>query len=80
MTMGSWPAWRPACSLPDGLLLACTNVAELPWRRFRDLVLAGLNAAGRTAEVIGVYHEPRLDFPVARGQEPYLKVVALRLA
>ena len=36
-----------------GLILACCNVAELPWRSFRDRVLAGLAAAGRAAQVAG---------------------------
>lgn len=64
---------------PAGLMLACCNVAELPWRAFRDRVLAGLAAAGRTAEIVGIHHEPTLDFPGAQGQEPYLKMVWLQL-
>ena len=64
----------------DGLLLACCNVAELPWKSFRERVLAGVAAAGRTAAVNGVYHEPALDFPAPRGQEPYLKMLLLRLS
>lgn len=64
---------------PEGLILACCNVAELPWRPFRERVLAGLAAAGRTAEVAGIHHEPVLDFPTAPGQEPYLKMLWLRL-
>ncbi len=63
---------------PAGLMLACCNVAELPWRAFRDRVLAGLAAAGRTAEIVGIHHEPTLDFPNAQGQEPYLKMVWLQ--
>ena len=62
----------------DGLLLACCNVAELPWRAFRDRVLKGVSDTGRSAEVIGVYHEPALDFPPAGG-EPYLKILAAQL-
>jgi 23S rRNA (cytosine1962-C5)-methyltransferase len=65
---------------PDGLLLACANVAEMPWRTFRDRVLAGLLEAGRAAEVLGVYHEPAVDFPTPAGQEPYLKMLLARLA
>lgn len=64
---------------PGGRLLACCNVAELPWRSFRERVLAGLAAAGRAATVQGVYHEPALDFPTPMGQEPYLKMVWLQL-
>ncbi len=64
---------------PGGLLLACCNVAELPWRAFRERVLAGIAKAGRRAEIIGVHHEPGLDFPTCPGQEPYLKMVWLQL-
>jgi 23S rRNA (cytosine1962-C5)-methyltransferase len=63
----------------DGHLLACCNVAELLWRSFRDRVLAGTAAAGRTAKVKGVYHEPAIDFPVPLGGEPYLKMVLLEV-
>lgn len=64
---------------PGGLLYACCNVAELPRRAFRERVLAGLAAAGRKGEITGVYHEPALDFPVPAGEEPYLKMLAVRL-
>ena len=64
---------------PGGLLLACCNVAELSWRSFRERVLAGLAAAGRTAEVKGVYHEPAIDFPAPMGGEPYLKMALLKV-
>ena len=64
---------------PDGLILACCNVAELPRRAFRERVLAGLAAAGRTAEIMGIHHEPALDFPAAPGQDPYLKMLWLQL-
>jgi 23S rRNA (cytosine1962-C5)-methyltransferase len=64
---------------PGGLLLACCNVAGLPWRSFRDRALAGIAAARRTATVEGVYHEPGLDYPSAPGAEPYLKMLAARL-
>lgn len=63
----------------DGLILACCNVAELPWRAFREQVVAGVAAAGRTAAVAGVYHEPAVDFPVALGNEPYLKLLLAQL-
>ncbi len=62
-----------------GMLLACCNVAELPRRAFRDRVLAGLAAAGRRAEIVGMYHEPAMDFPPPVGGSPYLKILALRL-
>jgi 23S rRNA (cytosine1962-C5)-methyltransferase len=64
---------------PGGLLLACCNVAELPWRAFRGRVLAGLAEAGRPAEVEGVYHEPAIDHPSPWGSERYLKMLAVRL-
>jgi 23S rRNA (cytosine1962-C5)-methyltransferase len=63
----------------EGLLLACCNLAELPWRAFRNRVLAGLAEAGRTAEIAGVYHEPAIDHPSPPGYEPYLKMLAVRL-
>jgi 23S rRNA (cytosine1962-C5)-methyltransferase len=63
----------------DALLLACCNVADLPWRAFRDRVLVGLAEAGRTAEVVGVYHEPVIDHPFPPSGEPYLKMLAVRL-
>jgi 23S rRNA (cytosine1962-C5)-methyltransferase len=68
------------CVSPDGLLLACCNVAELPWRKYRDQVLNGVKSADRTAEVAGVYHEPALDYPHSPPVEPYLKMLLLRLA
>ena len=63
---------------PGGRLLACSNLAELPWRAFRERVLAGVNAAGRPGEVAGVYHEPSLDFPAAG--ESYLKMALVQLS
>jgi len=65
---------------PGGSILACCNVAELPWKSFRERVLAGVTTAGRIAAVNGVYHEPALDFPAPRGQEPYLKMLLLRVS
>jgi 23S rRNA (cytosine1962-C5)-methyltransferase len=64
---------------PDGLLLACCNVAGLQWRTFRGRVLEGISEAGRTSEIAGIYHEPALDFPSPPGRDPYLKLLALRL-
>ena len=46
---GSLAALAAGVTAPGGLLLACANVAEWPWRAFRDRVLAGLAAAGRSA-------------------------------
>lgn len=68
------------CVAPGGRLLACCNVAELPWRSFRDRLLSSLADAGRPAKVGGVYHEPAIDFPAPPAREPYLKMVLLDLA
>ncbi len=76
---GELAALAARCVAPEGLLLACCNVAELPRRAFRERVLAGLVAAGRAAETAGVYHEPAVDFPAAAGREPYLKMMLVRL-
>jgi len=76
---GELVALAAGCTAADGLLLAGCNVVELPWRRFRDQVLAGLAAVGRAAEVAGVYHEPAVDFPSPAGAEPYLKMLLVRL-
>ncbi len=77
---GALAALAARVAEPDGLLLACTNVAEWPWRSFRDRVLQGITGAGRAATVVGVYHEPALDFPTAPGAAPYLKMLLCRLA
>ena len=63
---------------PGGQMLVCSNLAELPWRAFRERVLAGVSAAGRRGEVAGVYHEPALDFPTPG--EPYLKMALVQLS
>ncbi len=63
---------------PGGRLLACANLAELPWRAFRERVLAGVMAAGRRGEIAGVYHEPALDFPAVG--ETYLKMALVQLS
>jgi 23S rRNA (cytosine1962-C5)-methyltransferase len=64
---------------PGGSILACCNVAELPWKNFRERVLAGVAAAGRTPEVKGVYHEPPIDFPTPMRGEPYLKMALVEV-
>lgn len=63
---------------PGGQLLACANLADLPWRAFRERVLAGIAAAGRQGEIAGVYREPALDFPAAG--ESYLKMALAQLS
>jgi 23S rRNA (cytosine1962-C5)-methyltransferase len=64
---------------PGGSVLACCNVAELSWKSFRERVLAGMAAAGRTPEVRGVYHEPPIDFPTPMRGEPYLKMALVEV-
>lgn len=63
------------CVAPGGRLVACTNLAGFPHRAFRQAVLQGIQEAGRTAQVVGFYHEPALDFPRPGQEEGYLKVL-----
>lgn len=77
---GDLAALAAQVTAPDGLILACCNVAEWPRRMFRDRVLAGVAQAGRAAEVAGVFHEPAIDFPVQPGMEPYLKMLLAHVA
>jgi 23S rRNA (cytosine1962-C5)-methyltransferase len=77
---GELAALAAGVAAPGGAILACCNVAELPWRSFRDRVLTGCAEIGRTARVAGVYHEPAVDFPSPRGHEPYLKMLLLQMA
>ncbi len=63
-----------------GLLVACCNVAALARRDFRRQVEEGITVAGRAAEVVGVFSEPAVDFPVPPGEAPYLKLLVMRLA
>lgn len=64
---------------PGGILLACSNLAGTPRRTFRRQVVEALAAVGRSAEVIGYYAAPALDFPTFAAEESYLKVLALKL-
>jgi 23S rRNA (cytosine1962-C5)-methyltransferase len=74
---GKLAALAAQCVAHDGLLLACCNVAELSWRRHREQVLDGVRSTGRATKVMGVYHEPALDFPRFSRSEPYLKMLLL---
>ncbi len=65
---------------PAGLLVACCNVADLSLTSFRNRVVAGLDAAWRAAEIVGVYQAPALDFPTSPNRESHLKVLVARLA
>jgi 23S rRNA (cytosine1962-C5)-methyltransferase len=59
---------------PGGWLLACANTRSLSTRSFVAQLRAGLDEAGaRRARLEPVEHEPALDFPVAAGEQPYLK-------
>jgi 23S rRNA (cytosine1962-C5)-methyltransferase len=64
---------------PDGMLLAATNHAGTSDERFEAWVHNGLSMAERDGQVIRRWHEPEVDFPLARGGKPYLKVRALVL-
>jgi 23S rRNA (cytosine1962-C5)-methyltransferase len=62
---------------PGGWLIACANAAELSLPSFKTKVRAGLK--DMPARLVHVWHEPELDFPVARGEKPYLKIGVVRV-
>jgi 23S rRNA (cytosine1962-C5)-methyltransferase len=65
---------------PGGWLLACANLHSLPARSFLAQLRAGLDAAGREGAQLGpLRHEPALDFPVAAGERPYLKLCRVQM-
>jgi 23S rRNA (cytosine1962-C5)-methyltransferase len=64
---------------PGGILLAATNHAGLSASRFDAGLARGITEAGRRARLLHRWHEPELDFPLAPGHHPYLKVRALIL-
>ena len=64
---------------PGGILLAATNHAGIAGTRFDAVLARGLAEANRQARLLRRWHEPGLDFPVAPGDHPYLKVRALIL-
>lgn len=61
---------------PGGWLVACANSAELALPAFHKQLRAGVT--GHPARIARTTHEPELDFPVARGENPYLKVAFVR--
>ena len=61
---------------PGGTLIACTNHWELSLTAFLAKLRSGL--AGFPAKIVRTVHEPAVDFPVAPGAQPYLKVVIVR--
>jgi 23S rRNA (cytosine1962-C5)-methyltransferase len=65
---------------PGGILLAATNHAGISGTRFDALLARGVAEANRSARLLESWHEPALDFPIARGERPYLKVRALCLS
>jgi 23S rRNA (cytosine1962-C5)-methyltransferase len=62
---------------PGGYLIACTNYEQLLQRGFVSRVREGL--AEVKAKISETRHEPDLDFPVASGTQPYLKVCVARI-
>lgn len=60
---------------PGGRLVACANAHALPERAFLAQLRRGL--AGLPFRLGRVTHEPAVDFPVAAGEEPYLKVCVI---
>ena len=66
---------------PGGWLLACANTHSLSARAFAGQLRDGLDEAGAQEARLGpVEHEPALDFPVAAGEKPYLKLCRVELA
>jgi 23S rRNA (cytosine1962-C5)-methyltransferase len=70
-------ALAAAVTVPGGHILACANAADLPIKIFKAKLLAGLE--GYPARVISTAQEPEIDFPVAPGAHPYLKVCLVRV-
>ena len=62
------------------VLLACANTHSLSTRSLVAQLRAGLVGAGVEGARQGpVEHEPTIDFPVASGEEPYLKICRVKL-
>jgi 23S rRNA G2069 N7-methylase RlmK/C1962 C5-methylase RlmI len=64
---------------PAGILLAATNHAGTSDEHFDHWLHSGLTMAGRYGRLRSSWHEPTVDFPLAAGRLPYLKVRALVL-
>ncbi len=62
---------------PGGHILACANAAEMPASAFANKVRAGLTNV--KARIVATAHEPEIDFPVAAGGQPYLKVCRIEV-
>jgi 23S rRNA (cytosine1962-C5)-methyltransferase len=63
----------------NGLLLTATNHAQTGDVRFDAWLDEGLSLAARRGREVGRWHEPSVDFPVAHGARPHLKVRTLEL-
>ena len=77
-----WPRLAAAATAvvaPGGILLAACNVAALPARRFEAALAAGIRRGGRSATDLARPAPSPVDFPAPAGEEPALKVRALRL-
>lgn len=77
-----WPRLAAAAAevvAPRGILLAACNVAALEGRRFEAALSAGIRRAGRSATDLARPGPSPIDFPTPAGEEPPLKVRALRL-
>lgn len=64
---------------PEGRLVVCANAAELSLASFQTKVRAGLGQTGRAARLVHLWHEPEIDFPVAPGGTPYLKINVIQV-
>jgi 23S rRNA (cytosine1962-C5)-methyltransferase len=64
---------------PEGILLAATNHAGTSDEQFDHWLHGGLAAAGRWGRLLHSWREPVVDFPLAVGAMPSLKVRALFL-
>lgn len=61
---------------PGGWLVACANAAELPVESFQRQLRQATEKL--PAKLVQTWHEPTIDFPVASGQAPYLKICFLQ--
>lgn len=61
---------------PGGWLVACANAAELPLESFRRQLSQATEQF--PAKLTQTWHEPEIDFPVAKSQAPYLKICFLQ--
>ncbi|MGQ0602769.1 MAG: class I SAM-dependent methyltransferase, partial [Anaerolineales bacterium] len=61
---------------PGGWLIACANAVEMPLAAFRKQLRAGLESL--PTRILRIEHEPEMDFPVAPGDKPYLKIALVQ--